>query len=421
MNATPQVDIELVYRRHWSSTLASLIRILGDFDLAEESLQEAFASAVERWPGEGLPTQPRSWLISVARRKAIDRIRSQGRLGNHLRDIHQHQETLHQLAQSLPADESSIRDDQLRLIFTCCHPALSREAQLALTLRTLGGLETSEIARAFLVSTPTLAQRLVRAKHKIRTAGIPYQVPQEHLLEERFPNVLLVVYLIFNEGYAATAGDALVRRDLCEEAIRLGRLLVSLLPTEAEGLGLLALMLLQHSRRDSRCHADGFPILLEEQDRSLWHRHEIREGQNWLQRALRLGKPGPYQLQATIAAIHSDAACPEQTDWEQILEVYDLLYQMMPTSIVALNRVVAVAMHLGPEHALAALRQLDAQALRDYPYYHSVEGELFKRLNRDSEAIASYQRALASTENAMDRRFLTRQLAQLEGRRSRPS
>jgi RNA polymerase sigma-70 factor (ECF subfamily) len=398
--------VERVFREEYGRLLATLIRVFGDFDLAEDALQEAFVAAAEHWPAAGLPDTPAAWLSTAARRKALDRLRRE-RTQRTLRD-----RVTRELEGGTPMEPHE--PDLLRLIFTCCHPALNQEAQVALTLRTVGGLTTAEVARAFLQAEPTVAQRLVRAKHKIRQARIPYRVPPDHLLPERLAAVLAVVYLIFNEGYVATAGEGLLRRDLCAEAIRLGRLLVTLLPAEPDVPALLALMLLHDSRRDARTR-DGELVVLEEQDRSRWDRAAIREGLALLDRSVRLmgRRPaGPYQLQAAIAALHARAAAPEATDWAEIAALYGALLRVHDTPVVRLNRAVAVAMAEGPE---AGLRLLDGVAgeLAAFHPFHAARADLLRRAGRRAAAAAAYARAIALCANAVERRYLQRRLAEV--------
>jgi RNA polymerase sigma-70 factor (ECF subfamily) len=396
----PTADVAAVFRAEHGRAVAVLARVFGDLDIAEDAVQEAFAAAMEKWPSAGLPPSPAGWIITTARNRAIDRLRREAS-----REDKHAQAALLQ-AQDEPVEEGVVRDDRLRLIFTCCHPALALNVRVALTLRLLGGLTTTEIASAFLVPEATMAQRLVRAKVKIRAAGIPYRVPYEADLPERVRGVLAVVYLIFNEGYAASSGDELIRSELCLEAIRLGRLLVSLMPDEPEAVGLLALMLLQESRRPSRVGPDGSLIPLPQQDRSLWSPALVLEGQDLVRRCLRRGAPGPYQLQAAINAVHSDAVSASETAWDQIVELYDQLLVLAPTPVVALNRAVAVAEVDGAEAGLALVDELD---LGNYYLFHAIRADLLKRLDRIPEAAAAYDAAIPLAANAAERDFLTRQ------------
>ncbi len=408
------MNIERLYREESGRILATLIRLLGDFDLAEEVVQEAFVAALEQWPAEGIPANPRAWLVSTARHKAVDRLRRRIRFQEKQKELERLVVLEEQMTAPDPPD-STVADDRLRLIFTCCHPALAIEAQIALTLRTLGGLSTEEIARAFLVPVATMAQRLVRAKQKIRTAGIPYQIPPDDLLPERLDGVLRTVYLVFNEGYAATLGDTLVRHELCAEAIRLGRLLCELLPASPEARALLALMLLHDSRRDARLNADGGIVLLEEQDRRRWNRAQIHEGLTLLQEALRTGDASEYALQAAIAGLHARAERAEDTDWRQIAQFYDLLLRIQPSPVVDLNRAVAVAMADGPEHGLRLIDEIEARGeLHNYHLLPAARADLLRRLGRWTEAAAAYKHALALVTNAAERRFLERRLAEVE-------
>ena len=402
--------VDAVYREESRRVLATLIRLLGDFDKAEEAMHDAFRIALEKWPEEGVPKNPRSWLVSTGRFKAIDGMRRQARFDALDEDV-RHAEALAEAPDEWEGDQ--VEDDQLRLIFTCCHPALSPEARIALTLREVCGLTTEEIAHAFLTSPPTLAQRIVRAKSKIRDARIPYVVPAPRDLPERLDAVLRVIYLVFNEGYTASSGASLVRHDLSAEGIRLGRLLVELLP-EPEAMGLLALMLLHESRRAARTSPDGDIVLLDEQDRSLWDRDLIEEGTDLLERALSSRRFGPYTLQAAIVAVHARAPSAAETDWSQIAALYEVLARIEPSPVVELNRAVAVAMRDGPETGLALIDEiLERGDLDDYHLTHSVRADFFRRLGRRDEARAAYTRALELAKLEPERRFLERRLREL--------
>ena len=405
-----RATLDAVYRAESRRIFATLIRLLGDFDIAEEALHDAFRAAIEQWPREGVPANPRAWLVSAGRFKAIDGIRRRARFDS-VEDMSEQVEAIPD--ETLPSNDESIEDDRLRLIFTCCHPALAPDAQVALTLREVCGLTTEEIAQAFLSAAPTLAQRIVRAKAKIRDARIPYQVPEPDELPERLDSVLRVIYLVFNEGYSASSGQSLTRLDLSGEAIRLGRLLVDLLP-EPEAIGLLALMLLHESRRTARATAAGEIVLLADQDRSLWNRDQIREGSALVTRALATRRIGPYALQAAIAAVHAEAVTPAATDWDEIVGLYDVLLRADPSPVIELNRAVAVAMRDGPAAGLAIIDAILARGdLQDYHLAHAARADLCRRLGRSSDARVSYQRAIALARQEPERRFLEQRVADL--------
>ena len=412
---TAAAEVARVFREEQGRILASLIGVVRDFQLAEDALMDALASALERWPDQGLPANPAAWITRSARNSAIDRLRRQGTR----RDKEASLAALLELQvdeRTQEVDVQEVPDERLRLIFTCCHPALAAEARIALTLRTLCGLSTPEIAHAFLVPEATMAQRLVRAKRKIEGAGIPYVVPAAAQLPERLGSVLAVVYLVFNEGYSASRGDGVLRRELCAEAIRLARLLRALMPDEPEVVGLLALMLLHDSRRDAREDHDGLPILLEEQDRAAWHHDQIAEGAACVEAALRMGRVGPYQVQAAIAALHAQSPAPDATDWQQIAALYALLLRMVPTPVVRLNRAVAVAFAVGFEAGLQALDQLVAEgSLRGYHLLPAARADLLRRIGRWSEAAVAYQSAIAQCDNRGHRALLERRLIEVTG------
>ena len=409
--ALVRATVENIYRAESRRVFATLVRLLGDFDLAEEALHEAFRAALEQWPRDGVPANPRAWLVSTGRFKAIDGIRRRERFDSIEDFAEQVEAVVDDSAQ--PGDGEGIEDDRLRLVFTCCHPALAPDAQVALTLREVCGLTTEEIAQAFLNPAPTLAQRIVRAKAKIRDAGIPYQVPEPDELPERLDSVLRVIYLVFNEGYSASSGPSVTRLDLSGEAIRLGRLLIALLP-EPEAMGLLALMLLQESRRAARAAPTGDLVLLQDQDRTLWNHEYIAEGSALVERALALRRIGPYTIQAAIAAVHANAATADATDWDEIVALYDVLLRIDPSPVIELNRAVAVAMRDGPAAGLTHIDDILARGdLRDYHLAHAARADLCRRLGHTIEARASYQRAIELAHQVPERRFLERRLAEL--------
>jgi RNA polymerase sigma-70 factor, ECF subfamily len=407
-------ELDHIYRAEFGRILATLIRLLGDFEIAEDAVQEAFAAAVEQWPRDGTPREPRAWIVSTARHKAIDRLRRDSSFSQRREEI-----LRHLIGDVMPESErlndNAVPDERLRLIFTCCHPALGPEAQIALSLRTLCGLTTDEIARSFLVPPSTIAQRIVRAKRKIRSAKIPYEVPPAEALDERLETVMAVVYLVFNEGYAVSCGETLMRGDLCAEAIRLGRILCELLPHNAEAHGLLALMLLHDARRPARVDSGGDLVLLEDQNRGLWNRDQIREGLMLVESALRSGPVGPYAIQAAIAGAHARADNPAATDWHDIAALYAYLMRLRPSPVIELNHAVAVAMADGPELGLQLIDSLHARGeLSDYHLLWAARADLLRRLKRWDEAAASYRDALALAKTEPERRFLTRRLAEVE-------
>ena len=407
--------LEQVFREEYGRIVATLIRTSGSFDLAEESLQEAFTAAASTWERDGPPRNPGAWLTTVAHRKLLDAVRRDKTRTDKQSEVEYETSRLHPFAEPASLEEAvEYPDDRLRLIFTCCHPSLSREAQVALTLRTLGGLTTTEIAHAFLLAETTLAQRLVRAKQKIRLARIPYEIPSLEMIGARLIAVQAVIYLIFNEGYAASAGQSLVRNDLCSEAIRLGRVLCELLPNEPENMGLLALMLLQDSRREARVNDDGELITLEEQDRSLWDRKEIEEGVRLVETALAMGRVGTYQIQAAIAAVHAEAMSADETDWRQIVALYEELMRITSSSVVALNHAAAVAMSEGFERGLSLIESAGAGgALDNYYLFHASRADLLRRLNRFDEATAVYQKALSLTTNRVEQNYIRKRLEEI--------
>ncbi len=411
----PEATIEKIVREEWGQVLATLVVYVRDFSLAEDMLQDACISALEHWPKDGVPRSPRAWLLQTARRKAIDRFRRQANFESKRAEL----EILTNLEQQIrPVEEDTVAetipDHRLRLIFTCCHPALEEHARVALTLRTLGGLTTPEIARAFMIPEITMAQRLVRAKRKIKVANIPYIVPSPHLWPERIESVLTVIYLIFNEGYAARAGNQPTRADLCQEAIHLGNILVSLVPQEPEVAGLLALMLLHDSRRPARTNRDRNMVTLEHQDRALWQQDQIDKGVDLLQQALMMSRPGHFQIQAAISAVHAQAKNYEETDWHEITLLYGKLYELQPSPVIALNAAVALSFAQGAQAGLTAMAELDAHGeLAQYQPYHAARADLFRRAGRMEDSVAAYRQALEFTENAAERNFLEQRLVEI--------
>ena len=412
--------VERVVREQWGQVLATLVGYVRDLDLAEDVLQDAVVAALRHWPERGVPDHPRAWLLQTARRKAIDLYRRDARLRSRREQLGK----LVELERQAGPDEANenVLDERLSLIFTCCHPALAEAARVGLTLRTLGGLTTTEIARAFLVPETTMAQRLVRAKRKIKAANIPYRVPPPHLWPERFDSVLSVVYFIFNEGYSATSGWQPTRADLCDEAIRLGRILVGLAPREPEAAGLLALMLLHDARREARTDEEGRFVTLEEQDRTLWNHDRAREGRELLQSTLTLGRPGPFRIQAAISAVHSEATSYSRTDWARIVGLYGTLYELQPSPVVRLNQIAALSFHRGAAAALGPLSELESRGeLDQYQPFHAARADLLRRAGRREEAVAAYRRAVELTDNEAERRFLDRRIAEIEAAASDPS